>query len=263
MNRYDTQVMSMAARLAKDLEDQAVKAASYGQDPDAELHGDSARAVGALAFLQHSLAHVREQFARELANRVQEEGMTADAIAEGLAEHGIATSGDQIRAAYPQVLTMERQLMWLITHGPRYLPMLHQVSRFVATWPSLVRSEHHKEASETHRLIAATLSDVGWNGTVEGLGILEPWVFIHYRPTANPWLSHMAVEVLPPGEVRDAAMALQQAVAEFYETGHGETAPSGDLAFTVTAGDPLAGLHVAVKNLDASIPLHAVGRVLS
>lgn len=263
LTRYDTHVMSMATHMGKDIAEHASNAASYATEHDNELHNDDARQVGALAYLQHVLAHTRELFVRELASRVREEGMTADAIAEGLAEHGITTTGEQLRAAYPQIVGMERQLRWLLTNGPRYLPLLHQVSRFVTTWPTLVRVDHHDKATETHRLIAATLSDVGWDGTTEGLSLLENWVFLHYTPVEHVWLSHMAVEVLPFGPVRDAALALQQLVAEFYEAGQGETTPSGDPAAAVMPGDPLVGLAVSVRGLDASIPLHTVGRVLS
>jgi len=258
VSHYDSHIPTMARNLHDHLDEQASNAESYAEE-GGNLRSAHALHVGAVAFLQHGLGHARRLLAARLEECVRSKGMTAEHIAEGLAEHNVTTTAEQLRATFPQITVMERQVRWMIAHADEYLPLLHRVSRIVPAWPGLVRHDHHREAEQTHRLVAATLVDTGWDGTRAGLSEVDSGLLMMYAPTACPWLSRVVADVLPHGLVREAVQALQDMVEDYYDLGRDDAAAAPVVRSDDMTVDPFDVLHQAVHGADAGdIALHAV-----
>lgn len=249
MNSHDSHIPTMARHLREHLAEQASIAYSYSS----EEHGHE---LGSIAYYQHGINHARQLHERALEEAVRYQGLTAEDIAEGLAAHNITTTAADLRAAYPQIKAMERQVRWMAENAAAYIPLLHQVSRIAVVWPGLVPWDHYREAERVHRLVACTLSDVGWNGNPWDLAKTDPGMVMIYAPHRQPWLSHLAVDVVTDGLARQAVGRLRDLVAAYYRAGE-EMSPVPDDIDPIV-GEPVALLQEAVRALPggASIPLH-------
>lgn len=255
MSHHDSHIPTMARHLRDHLAEQASRAGDYA----AEENGHASE-VGALAYLQHSLNQARQLHEKAVEEVVRQQGMTAEEIAEGLARYGITATAEQLRDAYPQIAGMERQVRWMYDHAARYLPLLHQVSRIVAGWPGLVPQDHQHAAEQAHRLLAASLSDTGWNGDLTALEHVDPWLLAMYAPHRQPWLSHLAVDLVTDTWARKPVAELRQLVDGYYAAGQDVTPDAADI--DTALGDPVEMLRRAVKgeDLDAT-PLHVANPV--
>lgn len=255
MTSNDSHIPTMARNLRSHLADQASNAESFASEDSRTENG---AAVGAIAYYQHGMHHARQLHDRALEEAVRYNGLSPEEIAEGLAEHGITTTAADLRAAYPQIKAMERQVQWMHQNAPAYIPLLHQVSRVVAVWPGLVPSEHYREAEQVHRLVACTLADIGWEGNPWELDMVKssPGLVMIYAPHRHPWLSHLAVGVVTDGLARDAVDKLREMVSAYYQAGQEITPVPDDLDPIV--GDPVSLLRDAVTNRRGTdvIPLH-------
>lgn len=264
MSSHDSHVPAMARNLRDHLAQQASNAEAEASENSKTENG---AAVGAIAYYQHGMHHARQLHDRALEQAVRDNGMLAEEIAEGLAEHGITTTAADLYAAYPQIKSMEHQVQWMSANAGAYIPLLHQVSRIVAVWPGLVPSDHYREAEQVHRLVARTLADIGWEGNPFELNMArggDAGLVMIYAPHRQPWLSHLAADVVSDGLARQAVVTLRQLVDAYYRCGGQGTGPIADDIDPIV-GDPMSLLRDAVSDrrgvdvipLHVSTPVHA------
>lgn len=250
MHGHDSHIPTMSRHLREHLAEQASNASGYS----GEFHGNEQ--LGAIAYYQHGINQARQLHARALEEAVRHQGMTIEEIAGGLAEHGITTSAAQLCDAFPQLVGMQRQVRWMEVNAAVYLPLLHQVSRIVAGWPGLVPWDQQHDAENAHRLLAASLSDTGWNGEPTALAHCDRWLLMMYAPHRQPWLSQLAVDVVTDGLAQQPVNELRQLVSGYYAAGQDVTPDAADVDRAL--GDPVELLRGAVRGEPQDvIPLHA------
>lgn len=236
---------SLAYNLRKHLADEAEKANTWATEGGDGLHAASSYYVAPLAYYQHAMGQLSALFGVQLEQCVRRDGLTAEQVAEGLADHGVNTTADQLRATYPQIVGMERQNQWLSENAHKYLPLLFRVSRMLPALPGLIGDEYRWSAENTAGCVSAALADGGWDGTVAGLASVDTGLLTTLAPQAFPWLTQMTVGALPHGRIRDVVTELLDLVDEYYAAGHDERTPAHSLGVDLTE-DPFDALGKAV-----------------
>lgn len=248
---------SLAYDLRKHLADEAGKANTWATEGGDGLHSNSSYYVGPLAYYQHAMNQLHTLFSVQLEQAVRRDGLTAEQVAEGLADHGVDTTAEQLRQTYPQIVTMERHVQWMSAHADTWLPLLYRVSRLLPTWPVLLGDEYRWTAENTAGCISAALADTETSTTPAGLRALDVGMLMQFAPTECTWITRLAVDLMPEGRTRDTVASLVELAEQFYEAGREQREPANSTVDLTE--DPLDALARAVRGHQRDrIELHHV-----